>query len=122
MAHDGVTITEKPWGREIIYADTELYIGKIIEVEEGHRLSLQYHRHKDETIYVLEGTLSLVIGDSEDTLETRDLPAGQSARVRPGVLHRFQAPHGRVRILEVSTPHPDDVVRVSDDYGRRDEG
>lgn len=117
---DGVTIVTKPWGRELIYANTERYIGKIIEVEAGSRLSLQYHRHKDESIYVLEGTLSLVIGESADALETHDLPAGSSWHVRPGVVHRFAAPHGVVRVLEVSTPHPDDVVRVSDDYGRED--
>ncbi len=118
MTNRPVTIVDKPWGREVIYAATELYIGKIIEIDQGARLSLQYHQRKDETIYVLDGTLRLVIGGAEDALTTRDLDPGASVRVTPGQVHRYQAPHGPVRVLEVSTPHPDDVVRLSDDYGR----
>ena len=118
MSDQDVTIVAKPWGREVIYASTELYIGKIIEISEGARLSLQYHEAKDETIYVLDGRLRLVIGDSAEALETRDLDAGASFRVHTGKVHRYEAPHGDVRVLEVSTPHPDDVVRLVDDYGR----
>ncbi len=117
---DEVHIIDKPWGREIAYAYNELYLGKIIEVNAGAQLSLQYHRDKDETIYVLEGTVGLVIGESQDALETRELHPGDAERIKPGVVHRFQAPHGDVRILEVSTPHPDDVVRLQDDFGRED--
>ena len=120
MQPAGATIVDKPWGREVIYAQTELYIGKLIEIEQGQRLSLQYHRLKDETIHVLEGTLSLVVGPAPDALQTRDLQAGCSARITPGTVHRYAAPYGPVRILEVSTPHPDDVVRLADDYGRTD--
>ena len=111
MSDRDVTIVTKPWGREVIYASTELYIGKIIEINTGARLSLQYHEAKDETIYVLDGRLRLVIGDSAESLETRDLDEGASVRVRTGQVHRYEAPHGDVRVLEVSTPHPDDVVR-----------
>jgi len=111
-------IVGKPWGREIIYASNERYIGKVIEIDAGQRLSLQYHREKDESIYVLEGTLSLVIGPSKDALQTVELSAGGAYRIRPGEVHRFHAPLGPVRVLEVSTPHFDDVVRVADDYGR----
>ncbi len=118
MSDQDVTIVIKPWGREVIYASTELYIGKIIEINAGARLSLQYHEAKDETIYVLDGRLRLVIGDSADALETRDLDEGASVRVRTGQVHRYEAPHGPVQVLEVSTPHPDDVVRLVDDYGR----
>jgi mannose-6-phosphate isomerase-like protein (cupin superfamily) len=113
-----VFVVEKPWGREVIYASNELYIGKIIEINEGARLSLQLHEQKDETIYVLDGTLRLVIGDSVDTLRSRDLSEGVSFRVQTGQVHRYQAPYGSVRVLEVSTPHPNDVVRLEDDYGR----
>ena len=67
MSDQKVSVVEKPWGREVIYASNELYIGKIIEINEGARLSLQLHEQKDETIYVLDGTLRLVIGDSADT-------------------------------------------------------
>ncbi len=118
MSDQDVTIVAKPWGREVIYASTELYIGKIIEISAGARLSLQYHEAKDETIYVLDGRLRLVIGDSADALETRDLDTGASVRVHTRKVHRYEAPHGDVRVLEVSTPHPDDVVRLVDDYGR----
>lgn len=118
MSDQKVTVVDKPWGREVIYASTELYIGKIIEINEGAQLSLQLHEQKDETIYVLEGTLRLVIGDSVDALRSRDLSEGVSFRVRTGQVHRYQAPYGSVRVLEVSTPHPDDVVRLEDDYGR----
>ena len=118
MSDQDVTVVVKPWGREVIYASTELYIGKIIEINAGARLSLQYHEAKDETIYVLDGRLRLVIGDSVDGLEERDLDSGASVRVLTGKVHRYEAPYGDVRVLEVSTPHPDDVVRLVDDYGR----
>ena len=118
MSDQNVTVVEKPWGREVIYASNELYIGKIIEINEGARLSLQLHEQKDETIYVLDGTLRLVIGDSVDTLRSRDLSEGVSFWVQTGQVHRYQAPYGSVRVLEVSTPHPNDVVRLEDDYGR----
>ena len=118
MSDQNVTVVEKPWGREVIYASNEYYIGKIIEINEGARLSLQLHEQKDETIYVLDGTLRLVIGDSVDTLRSRDLSEGVSFRVQTGQVHRYQAPYGSVRVLEVSTPHPNDVVRLEDDYGR----
>ena len=118
MSDQNVTVVEKPWGREVIYASNEHYIGKIIEINEGARLSLQLHEQKDETIYVLDGTLRLVIGDSVDTLRSRDLSEGVSFRVQTGQVHRYQAPYGSVRVLEVSTPHPNDVVRLEDDYGR----
>lgn len=115
---DDVTIVDKPWGREIIYASCEHYLGKVIEISEGHRLSLQAHVEKDETIYVLDGRLALTVGDSPEAVQTRDMEPGEAFRVRAGTVHRFAAPYGAVRVLEVSTPHPNDVVRFSDDYGR----
>lgn len=118
MIEENVKIIDKPWGREVVFASNELHIGKIIEIDEGARLSLQLHEQKDETIYVLEGTLRLVIGDSVGGLETYDLRAGHSVRVKPRQVHRYEAPDGPVRVFEVSTPHPDDVVRLQDDYGR----
>jgi len=118
---DDVNIVDKPWGREIIYANCEHYLGKVIEISEGHRLSLQAHVEKDETIYVLEGLLALTVGSTPESVQTHDMEPGQAFRVRAGTVHRFAAPHGDVRVLEVSTPHPDDVVRFSDDYGRSPE-
>ena len=118
QSSDKVTIVNKPWGREIIYAHSEYYLGKVIEITAGHRLSLQSHVEKDETIYVLDGRLELTVGSSPGKAMTSDLDPGQSHRIRPGTVHRFAAPHGAVRLLEVSTSHLDDVVRYSDDYGR----
>ncbi len=107
----------KPWGYEKIWAHTDKYVGKILHIEPGHRLSEQYHEIKDEAIYVLEGTLQLVLdeGDVQVTLEP-----GSSFHISPGRVHRFVAPmHGSaVKLLEVSTPELDDVVRTQDDYNR----
>jgi len=110
-------IVTKPWGHEEIWAHTDKYVGKILHINPGHRLSEQYHRVKDETIYVLEGVLQLSL-DEDDTLVT--LHPGQSFHIYPGRVHRFCASkHGiGVRLLEVSTPELDDVVRLSDDYNR----
>jgi mannose-6-phosphate isomerase-like protein (cupin superfamily) len=108
-------IVEKPWGFENRWAINEKYLGKILHINRGHRLSLQYHNVKDETIYVLSGVLSLHLGDDVVTLME-----GESFHIKPGVVHRFEAPkHGTdVVLIEVSTPEIDDVVRLEDDYRR----
>ncbi len=110
---------EKPWGHEEIWAETEDYLGKVLVIRAGHRLSLQHHVVKDETIRVEEGDLDLVLEDDRGQLQTRRLGPGQSARILPGRRHRFVAVTD-CRLYEVSTPHVDDVVRHEDDYGRRD--
>lgn len=107
---------EKPWGGEVIFAHTERYVGKILRIEAGHSLSRQYHEVKDETIYVMEGTLVLEIGASPDITREK-VTVGHGFRVHPGVIHRFGAEE-RVVLLEVSTPELDDVVRLEDKYGR----
>ncbi|MFA6317386.1 MAG: cupin domain-containing protein [Elusimicrobiota bacterium] len=107
------TVIRKPWGREILYALGPGYAGKIIIVERGRRLSLQYHERKHETIHVLEGRLVLRIEDRE-----RVLKAGSGAVIPPGTVHRFEARFGRVTVLEVSTPELSDVVRLEDDFDR----
>ena len=105
---------EKPWGHEIRWAITEKYLGKILHIDAGHQLSLQYHEVKDESVYVLEGTL--LVKDKE---RVRILEQGESMRIQPGTIHRFCAPHTtHVKLIEVSTPEIDDVVRLEDDYGR----
>ena len=105
---------EKPWGHEIRWAITEKYLGKILHIDAGHQLSLQYHEVKDESVYVLEGTL--LVKDKE---RVRILEEGESMRIQPGTIHRFCAPHTtHVKLIEVSTPEIDDVVRLEDDYGR----
>lgn len=108
---------EKPWGHELIWADTELYAGKILHVTAGHSLSLQYHEHKDETIHVLRGEVRFQIGPTVDDLTTVVLREGESVRIRPGTVHRMEAVTD-VDILEASTAHLGDVVRLHDRYGR----
>lgn len=106
---------KKPWGHEIIWAETGHYVGKILHIDAGQRLSLQYHNLKEETVYVLEGTLILWDGKNEVTA----IGQGRTWHNKPGDIHRFCAPEdGHTVLLEVSTPHLDDVVRIEDDYKR----
>ena len=108
---------EKPWGYELRWAVNDRYLGKLIHIDAGHALSLQYHVQKDEAILILRGELDLVLEDDEGELVTHRMGEGMSARVRPGRRHRFRAVTD-VDLLEVSSPEIDDVVRLSDDYGR----
>ena len=106
----------KPWGREVIFAENERYAGKLLYLEAGQCLSLQYHERKDETIYVLEGELLLTV-EVDGALRELTLRAGEAHRIQPGVRHRMRAERP-CRILEVSSPELDDVVRLEDAYGR----
>jgi mannose-6-phosphate isomerase len=109
---------EKPWGWELIWADTELYVGKILFVRAGQSLSLQFHNEKDESWYVQEGRARLELGAvGQAVLNQEVIAAGASFRYRPGTVHRVTAIEDTT-ILEVSTPHLDDVVRLEDKYGR----
>lgn len=108
---------EKPWGWELHWADTELYVGKILHVDAGEALSLQYHEEKDETICVLTGEMTLVVGPDEDSLEEIRMSAEDAFRIRPGMVHRMVAVTD-CDILEASTPHLTDIVRLEDRYGR----
>jgi len=105
---------EKPWGYEIIWAETADYVGKVLHINAGHRLSKQYHNIKEETLYVLNGTLCNY--DKND--ETQHFQPGEAFHVLPGQIHRFGALEEDVEVVEVSTPHLDDVVRLEDDYTR----
>lgn len=111
---------EKPWGHEVWWAQTDSYAGKLLVVNEGHALSLQYHREKDETSYLLSGKLRLIQGASADTLSEREVEPGEAWRNEPGVVHSIEALEDSV-VLEVSTPHLDDVVRLQDRYGRTED-
>ncbi len=108
---------EKPWGHEEIWADTERYVGKILSIRAGERLSLQLHRKKDESIYVARGRLLLTLENDAGELETSELAVGASRRILSGRRHRFEALED-CDLFEVSTPELDDVVRIEDDYGR----
>ena len=109
---------EKPWGWELIWADTDLYVGKILFVRAGQSLSLQFHREKDESWYVESGRARLELGDvGQGILNAEVIAEGASFHYGPGTVHRVTALEDTT-ILEVSTPHLDDVVRLEDKYGR----
>ena len=107
----------KPWGEELIWALTDRYCGKVITIETGRRLSLQYHEQKDEAIFVTAGRLRLILENDRGEDEVRELGPGDSAHVAVGRRHRYEAIE-RVELIEVSTPELDDVIRVEDDFGR----
>jgi mannose-6-phosphate isomerase len=105
-------IVDKPWGREIWYAETDHYAGKVLEVTAGKRLSLQKHAIKEETLYLYSGKVKLTYGDETYTWEP-----GTFVHIPPDTVHRFEAIVDSV-LLEVSTPHLTDVIRLEDDYKR----
>ena len=111
-----ITTVPKPWGHETIWAHTPRYVGKILHIKAGHALSVQYHNKKDETVHLLSGELvyRVKLGDE---LEDMHLKAGESFRISPSTIHQMEAVTD-CDVLEVSTPELDDVVRLSDRYGR----
>jgi mannose-6-phosphate isomerase len=113
---------EKPWGHELIWAgapgQATGYVGKLIHIKAGHALSLQYHKVKDETVHVHAGTLVLELEDDSGVMQTMKLGPGESRWIRPGKRHRMSA-ETDCDVLEASTNHLDDVVRLEDRYGRQ---
>ena len=108
---------DKPWGHELIWARTDRYVGKILVIEAGQRLSLQRHVVKDESILVSSGLLRLHLEDDEGTICVEELGPGEHRHVPTGRIHRYEA-IDRCTLIEVSTPELDDVVRLEDDFGR----
>lgn len=108
---------EKPWGYELIFAHTDRYVGKVLHVDAGQALSLQYHEVKDETLFLMEGEVELVV-EEHGELVTTTLRGGDSYRIKPFTRHRMVAGADGCDIIEVSTPELDDVVRLEDRYGR----
>ena len=108
---------DKPWGYELIFAHTERYVGKLLHINPGEALSLQYHELKDETFFVVHGEIDLEV-EEEGRLVSRPLTEGESYHVSPTVRHRMVAGARGCRLCEVSTPELEDVVRVEDRYGR----
>ncbi|MFC1991585.1 cupin domain-containing protein [Chloroflexota bacterium] len=108
---------EKPWGFELLFAHTSSYAGKLISVKKGHRLSLQYHKEKDESIYIYEGKALLEIEGQDKQLVQAEISSGYCFRVPPLTRHRLRAIEDTV-LFEVSTPELEDVERLDDDYGR----
>jgi mannose-6-phosphate isomerase len=109
---------DKPWGYELIWALTDVYCGKVLFVKAGQALSLQFHREKDESWLVQSGKAKLELGGAGEAVLTEEIVgAGACFRYRPGTVHRVTAIEDTT-ILEVSTPHLNDVVRLEDEYGR----
>jgi quercetin dioxygenase-like cupin family protein len=110
--------TDKPWGHELLWALSDAYAGKILFVKAGESLSLQFHNAKDESWYVLDGRAELELGAAGQAILNKEIiTAGDAFHYEPGTVHRVKALED-TRILEVSTPHLDDVVRLEDAYGR----
>jgi mannose-6-phosphate isomerase len=108
---------DKPWGHELIFAHTERYAGKLLFIKAGHRLSKQYHQRKDEAFFVQSGRAQVELETPDGECATVFLEPGDALRLTPGTRHLTMAVIDTV-IFEVSTPELDDVVRLSDDYGR----
>jgi mannose-6-phosphate isomerase len=111
-----MTRVEKPWGYELHWAVTDRYVGKLIHVNAGHALSLQYHNKKDETIFLSSGRMLFEI-KRDGALVAREMQPGEAVHITPGTVHRMTAITD-CDVFEVSTPELDDVVRLEDRYGR----
>ena len=107
----------KPWGHETIWALSDRYVGKILHINAGHELSVQYHNRKDETVHLLSGEIVYRVQRTDDVLDDVHLRIGESFRITPGTIHQMVALTD-CDVLEVSTPELNDVVRLSDKYGR----
>lgn len=112
---------DKPWGREIWFANTAGYAGKVLEIKKGKRLSLQYHEKKTETMYLLSGKIKMFFGKDKNELEEKIMNPGDKIDIFPYIIHRPEALEDS-QIFEVSTDELEDIVRLADDYGRPDRG
>jgi len=109
-------LIQKPWGYEVWLAHNDKYAGKILRINKGSRLSLQYHNLKHETLYINQGSCNFTIGD-----KTHISKVGDCWTIEPGTKHRIEAIDEDCEIFEISTPELNDVVRIEDDYGRKTE-
>lgn len=110
----------KSWGYEIIWAQSDKYVGKVLHIDAGEILSLQYHQVKDETIMVQTGRIQLEYYsafEGKNNKHVIDMVPGDSFHIQPGLRHRIIARQD-ADVIEVSTPELDDVVRVEDRHGR----
>jgi mannose-6-phosphate isomerase-like protein (cupin superfamily) len=115
--HVDVKVVQKPWGHETIWAHTDQYVGKVLHIKAGEALSVQYHHKKDETIHLLRGRMIYRVGVAGGDVHDIGLKEGESYRNEPGTVHQMEAVTD-CDVLEASTPFLDDVVRLSDRYGR----
>ncbi len=111
------TKVDKPWGYELRWAITDRYLGKVLHLNKGEALSLQYHRQKDECQYLIKGEIEMELGGADGILTKHRMRAGDTIHLTPGTRHRLTAIED-TDIFEVSTPEIDDVVRLEDRYGR----
>ena len=109
---------EKPWGYELLWARTADYAGKVLHIKRGHKLSLQYHERKEETILLYAGRMLLVLEDDQGILREIRVAAGEAHHIPVGRKHRMIALDEDCEVFEVSTNHLEDVVRIEDSYGR----
>lgn len=109
---------EKPWGHEFIWAVTDRYVGKVLHIKKGEKLSLQYHRKKDETVMVWSGRMKFEHYAEGEAPQFKELGPGEAFHVTPGLRHRMIAIED-TDVFEVSTTELDDVVRLEDAYGRQ---
>lgn len=121
MDQTPILTKDKPWGREIWFANMAGYAGKILEIKKGCRLSLQYHEKRTETQYIMSGKIIMTLGKDKNDLHEIILKSGDKQDVLPYTIHRMEALEDTT-IFEVSTNQLDDVVRIEDDYGRPDKG
>ena len=117
MAKQPIQRVEKPWGYELIWAKTKDYVGKILHITKGHQLSLQYHRVKEETIFIASGSMNFIFENDAGVLEEIFMRQGEAHHIPPGKKHRMIAVED-CDVFEVSTPHLEDIVRLQDSYGR----
>jgi mannose-6-phosphate isomerase len=116
-AKQAIQRVEKPWGYELIWARTKDYVGKILHINRGQRLSLQYHRVKEETIHLQAGKMTFLLEDEHGKMQEHTLLPGDTYHIAVGRKHRMIAVED-CDVFEVSTPQLDDVVRLEDGYGR----
>jgi mannose-6-phosphate isomerase len=109
---------DKPWGHELIWAVTDRYVGKVLHVKAGEKLSLQYHVKKDETVMVWKGRMRFEYFSEGGSPQVKEMGPGEAFHVTPGLRHRMVAVED-TDIFEVSTTELDDVVRLEDAYGRQ---
>jgi len=111
-------LVNKPWGRERILEANDKYAMKILEVDPGQRLSIQYHEKKRETMYCLYGFGTLYLTNDDGVRQVSMLP-GRYVTIEPGTIHRLEAGESSpLAVMEASSPELDDVVRLEDDYDR----
>ena len=120
MSGRDVKRVDKPWGYELHWAHTPRYVGKVLHIDKGHALSLQYHNVKEETILLWSGRMLFEIQEG-DILAKKELGPGDRIHVTPKTVHRMTALED-CDVFEVSTPELDDVVRIEDRYGRTGAG